>query len=268
MTIAAPFAADRRPPWLIGLVHLRPLPGSPRFGGSLEEVLEAATADLNTLVEGGADGAIIENFGDAPFYPDHVPPATVAAMTAASALLRALVPDKFLFGINVLRNDAGASMSIASVVGASFIRVNIHVGAAVTDQGIITGMAHETLRLRTSLGRRVSILADVGVKHAIPLGERSVEAEALDAVERGLADGILLTGARTGEPVDERRLISVRRAIPGVPLLAASGVTQENVRSLARHCDGFVVGTWLKHEGKIGEPVDVERVRTLSGSLR
>lgn len=253
---------------LIGMVHLRALPGSPRYGGDLDAVLEAASADLAALVQGGADGAIVENYGDAPYFPDHVPPATIAGMTAAAALLRSKVPATFRLGINVLRNDAAAAISIAAVARATFVRVNIHVGAAVTDQGIIAGRAHETLRLRQALGSRVQILADAGVKHATSLGGRSVEDEARDAVDRGLADGILLTGPRTGSPVDPDQVISVRRAVPGVPLFVASGVTPELAPQLAPHCDGFVVGTWLKRDGKIHEPVDPERVRELSSRIR
>jgi membrane complex biogenesis BtpA family protein len=263
-----PFAAARRPPWLIGVVHLKPLPGSPRFEGSLDAVLEAAIDDLRALVNGGADGAILENYGDAPFHADRVPPVTIAAMTAATVLLRAHITEGFLLGVNVLRNDAAAAMSIASVIGASFIRVNIHVGVALTDQGTIAGRADETLRLRASLGRPVWILADAGVKHARSVAYGSAAAEAADAVERGLADAILVTGARTGMPVDAGALASVRRAIPGTPLLAASGVEPDLAQKLARHCDGFIVGTWLKREGKIEEPVDLERVRTLSSLLR
>ena len=37
--------------------------------------------------------------------------------------------------MNVLRNDAAAALSIAAVAGATFIRVNVHTGAVVADQG-------------------------------------------------------------------------------------------------------------------------------------
>jgi len=266
MTDRVAFAAGLRPPWFLGMVHLRPLPGSPRCAENLDAILQAAAADLDALVEGGADGAIIENFGDVPFYPDRVPPVTIAAMTAIVAPLCARAPDGFLLGINVLRNDAAAALAIASAVKASFIRVNVHTGAVIADQGLIIGAAHETLRLRRSLGCPVAILADVGVKHASPVGGRPVEDEARDAWERGLADCILLTGPRTGTPVDIDQLRSVRRAIPEAPLLAASGIDPERARELAPHCNGFVVGSWLKREGRISERVDIARVRQLSAA--
>ena len=76
-------------------------------------------------------------------------------------------------GINVLRNDARAALAIAAVVGAACIRVNVHTGARVTDQGLVEGRAAETLRLRRALGAEsVAIWADVNVKHSAPLGPR------------------------------------------------------------------------------------------------
>lgn len=265
MTIS--FAGDHPAPLFLGMVHLRPLPGSPRSKGDIESVLEAAVADLGGLAQGGADGAIIENFGDAPFYPGSVPPVTIAAMTATAVFLRAHAPKGFLLGINVLRNDAAAALSIAAVAGAGFIRVNVHTGAVVADQGILTGQAHETLRLRAALARPIAILADVGVKHAAPLARRPIEEEARDAVERGLADAILVTGERTGSPVDRERLIAVRRAVPGVKILCASGVDPDNVQALAPHCDGFIVGSWLKRNGRVEDPVDPARVKQMCAAL-
>ena len=62
---------------LIGVVHLKPLPGAPDSQG-LEGVLEAALFDGAALAEGGVDAIIVENFGDAPFFCTSVPSETVA----------------------------------------------------------------------------------------------------------------------------------------------------------------------------------------------
>ncbi|MCA1789526.1 MAG: BtpA/SgcQ family protein, partial [Thioalkalivibrio sp.] len=145
-------------PVLIGMVHLPALPGAPRWAGTVEDVLDRAVADAAALAKAGFHGVIVENYMDAPFHPGTVPPVTVAAMTrAVSAVVDAVdVP----VGVNVLRNDAAAALSIAAVTGAAFIRVNVHTGAMWTDQGLLTGLAHETLRLRRTLGTDVAIFAD------------------------------------------------------------------------------------------------------------
>ena len=227
------------------MVHLRALPGAPLFGGSLDQVIETAMADANALAAGGCDGIVFENFGDRPFHK-RVGPETVAAMTRVIAEVRPRLP----FGVNVLRNDARAALAIAAATGAQFIRINVHVGVMATDQGIIEGEAAETLRLRTP---HVLIFADYLVKHATPIGEHS----ARDLRERGLADAVIISGSETGAPADVQRLSATRAAIDA-PILIGSGVTAENAVNYA-DADGAIVGTSLKHEGRV-DPLRVQRV--------
>src|SRR5687767_9460911 len=102
---------------LIGMVHLPPLPGSPRWDGSMERAITTALADAQALVDGGMDALIVENYGDAPFTPGRVPPSTVAAMTIIAAEIRRALPATPL-GVNVLKNDARAALAIARAVDA------------------------------------------------------------------------------------------------------------------------------------------------------
>jgi len=251
----------RREKVLLGMVHLLPLPGSPRWGGSLQPVLEAALTDAKALEAGGMDGCLVENYGDAPFAPGAVDPATVAAMAAVVAELRRMTA--MPVGVNVLKNDARAALAVAAATGARFIRVNIHVGAAVTDQGIIQGDAYGTLRYRRLLGADVKIFADVLAKHGVPLAPLDAEQEAKDAAYRALADVLIVSGKGTGEPTDLARLQAVRRAVPDRPILVGSGVTPETVRRLLEVSDGIIAGTSLKRDGKLANPVDVARVEAL-----
>lgn len=234
---------------VFGMVHLQPLPGAPLFGGSIDDVIEAAAADAKALAEGGCDGIVFENFGDRPFHK-HVDAETIAAMTRVVAEVRPKVP----FGVNVLRNDARAALAIAAATGAQFIRVNVHVGVMATDQGLIEGEAAETLRLRASIAPDVLIFADYLVKHATPVGEHS----ARDLRERGLADAIIISGAETGAPADARRLAQVREAVDA-PILVGSGLSAENAADYA-DADGAIVGTSVKRDGRVEMPVERARV--------
>src|SRR5437867_1519669 len=166
----------RREKVLIGVIHLRPLPGSPRWQRRLEPVIAAALNDAKAYEEGGAHALIIENFGDAPFTKSSVGPETVAAMAVAGRALRQA--SKLPMGFNVLRNDPRAGLALCAAVGGSFVRVNVHTGAMVTDQGLIEGHAFDTLRYRRSLGLRAEIFADVHVKHASPLGNTPIQIDA------------------------------------------------------------------------------------------
>jgi membrane complex biogenesis BtpA family protein len=253
-------------PWpLIGVVHLLPLPGSPLYGGRFSDVLERAVQDARTYREAGFDVVMVENFGDRPFFPDSVPAETVAALSVCAWEVQRLVG--LPVGVNVLRNDARSAVAIASVTGARFIRVNVHIGAMVTDQGVLEGRAWETLRARRELGSEVFILADVAVKHAGPLVARAIEEEAREIVERGLADGIIVTGKATGLAAPEMEYRRVKEALKDIPVLAGSGVNPENLPVIFPWTDGAIVGTFAKRGGVVTEPVDPERARQL-GELR
>src|SRR5271168_4813037 len=134
---------------IIGVVHLLPLPGSPRWDGQIEPICQRAEQEAVALTTGGADGIIVENFFDAPFKKDRLDPATVAAFALAVKRVMALcdVP----IGINCLRNDGLSAVAIAVATGAQFIRINVFTGAMVTDQGIIEGQAHDLLMYRRLL---------------------------------------------------------------------------------------------------------------------
>lgn len=249
------------------MVHLPPLPGSPRWAGSMERATAQALTDVRALLDGGMDALLIENYGDVPFAPDRVEPATIAAMAVLAAAIRRAAPDVPL-GINVLKNDARAGLAIACATGAQFIRVNVHAGAVVADQGIIQTDAHATLRDRRLLDADVGLFADVQGKHAAPLVPVELEQEARDLVHRGLADALVVSGRATGEATPLSDIKRVRGAVPGVPILAGSGATADTVAELLSVADAVIVGTALKREGDVRNPVDPERVRRFVAAAR
>lgn len=226
-----------------------------------------ALADARALLDGGMDALLIENHGDAPFTPGRVAAATVAAMAIAVAEIRRAAPAVPL-GVNVLKNDARAALAIAAAAGAQFIRVNVHAGAVVADQGIVQTDAYRTLRDRRLLDADVRIFADVQGKHAVPVAPVELELEARDLVHRGLADALVVSGRATGEATAIADIKRVRSAVPEVPVLVGSGVTADTVAELLSLADGVIVGTSLKRDGDVRQPVDAARVRRLVAAAR
>jgi uncharacterized protein len=245
---------------VLGMVHLHPLPGAPRYGGRLAPVVDAALVDAEAIRRGGAGGMIVENFNDNPFYPDHVEPETVAAMTViANEVVR--VAGDLPVGINVLRNDWKAALAIALAVGARFIRLNILTDALVTDQGIIEAPAHLALRYRRAVGAdHILILADVYCKHGAPLARRPLGTVARDTAERGLADALIVSGEESGDPPRREDILEVRAAVPDVPVLLGSGM-RESTAEMVALVDGSVFGYHAKIDDIIANPVDPDRVR-------
>jgi uncharacterized protein len=243
---------------ILACVHLLPLPGAPHYAGSMKEVYDRALAETGIFAKNEVDGLIVENFRDKPFYPGKIPPETVAALASVTReIVRAA---KVPVGVNALRNDAAAALAVATAAEAQFIRVNVHMGAVVSEQGLIQGMSHETLRLRAALRSGVLILADVGVKHAAPLADRGLSAETQDLTERGLADAIIVSGELTGAETKTEDVDIVRANTP-LPLLIGSGATPENIHKVYGKVDGFIVGSYFKKGGRGENFVEEERVR-------
>lgn len=242
------------------MIHLAPLPGSYGYAGEgLGRILEKARRDLDVLQSGGVDGVIVENFGDAPFAK-FAPKETIAAMTVivSDIVSAARVP----VGVNVLRNDGVAALSIAAATGAAFMRVNVFCGVAFTDQGVIEGNARELLDLRKRLGCDVKILADVHVKHAAHL--TTIEEAALDA-DRNHPDGLIVSGIGTGKRTPPENLAKVKQ-MTYLPVFVGSGVRIDNLATY-HAADGFIVGTIFKEGGKIDAPIVPEQVRALADAI-
>lgn len=246
---------------VIGVIHLQPLPGAPRYRGmSIKEITRIAVEEAKMMVDNGIDGLIVENFRDMMFKK-RVGPETVAIMTyVASKVVEAVnVP----IGICVLQSDPFAGLSIAKAVGGRFIRVPYYTETYIVDTGIMDSVAADALRFRNFIDAvDVKIFADVHIKHGYSLSRRPIEESAEDAYKRGLADAIIVTGKKTGGVTDPNDLKAVKKALPEVPLIVGSGVTPENLADyIPSFADAVIIGTGLKKNGKTEKTVDPIRVR-------
>ncbi len=243
---------------IIGVIHLPPLPGSPNYENtSLNSIIKRAINDGMALEQGGVDGVIVENFWDSPFEKTINDPVTIASMTLVTHKIREKL--NIPVGVNLLRNSAIEAAAIASATNSKFIRVNVYVETVATDSGIIEPIAPILLRYMKQRNISLGILADVHVKHGKVIGERSIIETAKDALTRGGATAVIVTGKRTGEPPEDKVLKSFKSANV-MPVIIGSGLKKENI-GLLEYVNGAIVGTYFKEKGQIEQPVSVERVR-------
>ena len=249
---------------IIGVVHLAPLPGSPFHHDDIETIIERALRDARAYEEGGVDGIIVENYNDSPFRIRVTQPETIAAM---SVIVDQVVKEVSIpVGISFLRNSAVEALAIAHVTRAKFIRVNAFIETVVTDSGIAEAIAPELLRYAKKLSARVGILADLHVKHGKPIVYRPLRELVVEAFERGKATAVIITGSKTGEAPIEKDLIEAKSVGKG-PVLVGSGISPKTL-DLLKKADGAIVGTYFKKDGKISNPVDVERVKKLVSLIK
>ncbi len=245
---------------VIGMVHMYALPGAPAFSGDLNDVIDRAVHDANTLAEGGVDALLVENFHDYPFYPVTIEPETVAAAAVVAREVRRQT--ELPIGINILRNSWKASLGIAAAVDAQFIRLNILTDASVTDQGIINSEAHLVARYKKHIGgEHILTLADLLTKHARPLVERPVPVIAADMLHRGGADAIILAGDDTSMPPSLDRLRQIKDAIADAPIILGSGMTAKHAATYAEVADGAVFGYGSKPNADMDLPESGEMTR-------
>ena len=91
------------------------------------------------------------------------------------------------------------------------------------------------------LERDIAVFGDVHVKHAAPLFDVPIEDAAADLAERGGADVVIVSGARSAVPPTYERLEAVRAAVD-VPVMIGSGVGLANVRDFHDRSDGVLIG--------------------------
>jgi membrane complex biogenesis BtpA family protein len=229
----------------------------------MTRLLVQALADAQAYVAGGIERLIVENYHDAPFFKEGVSSGTVAAITRAVDCISAINGVEEV-GVNVLRNDAAAAIGIAAATDADFIRVNVHTGAMFTDQGLVEGRAAETVRTRARIAPNCRIYADVHVKHATPMAGERLEDAARDAVHRGRADGLIVSGVATGAAPAKEQVERVRKAVGAeVPIMIGSGFSLDTARSLLAFADVAIVGTAAKRDGRVENEVDASRVKEL-----
>ena len=245
---------------LIGMVHLPRLPETHGARPALRTIIERAVREARTLEAAGFEALLVENFGDTPFAPGPVPASTVAAMTLVVQRVQETV--EVPVGVNVLRCDPQAALGIAAATDSDFVRLNVHTWPVMTDQGLLEGQAHRTVRLRDRLCPEVGLWVDVGVKHGRSMAP-SLTQEATDNVTRGAADALLISGAATGRPARISDLESVVSLSLPVPVLLGSGVSRENLSEHLQLARGAVVGTAIKSGGITSAEVDPERARAL-----
>ncbi len=247
---------------IIGMVHLKPLPGGPLAATPLPGVIAQAVRDAKALEAGGADAVLVQNRGDRAFAANDAPPDVVAAMGAVvHEVVRAV---DLPVGVHVLRNDTAASIAIAHVAGAHFVRAAVLTGVSPSAQGWLRGTPHDLLRYRRAIGaERILLLADVATMHNIRSLEEVGEA-ASDAVFFGAADAVIVAHR------DEHEALALPRAAAErvtVPILLGGYVTRDNLPRLLAHADGAIVGEAFEHRAREAG-VDVERVRAFMARVR
>ncbi|WP_311028722.1 BtpA/SgcQ family protein [Mesorhizobium koreense] len=250
---------------LIGMVHTLPLPGSPLYdrAGGVRKVARQALQEAQILRNAGFHTIMYCNESDMP-YEQRMRPETIAAMTDVIAECQAHVD--IPHGVNMLI-DPYASIAIAHATEGGFVRCFL-TGCYVGDLGQYVPDAAGVLRMRADIGaEEIAIISNVTAGFSVNLDHRSVATAAKGAVFLGLADAVCVSGPAAGAEAELAMVKSVADAVPDTPVVVGTGVSRENIASLAAVADAFIVGTSIKVDGKTLNPVDPRRADALMQAI-
>ncbi|XP_034735829.1 uncharacterized protein F13E9.13, mitochondrial [Etheostoma cragini] len=251
---------------VIGMVHVKALPGTPLGCMKISQITEEACREAAMYRDAGIDGVIIENMHDIP-YSFSVGPEVPACMTAVCAAVRSMCPGLPL-GVQILSAANQQALAVALASGLDFIRAEGFVFSHVADEGLLNACAGDLLRYRKQIGaEHLHIFTDIKKKHSSHAltSDVSIE-ETARAAEFFLSDGLIITGAATGVQADPRELREVSQSVT-IPVLIGSGVTYDNVE---RYLDanGMIIGSHFKQGGHWANAIDPEKVKRFMGKIR
>ena len=254
---------------VIGMCHLRALPGDPAYcrGAGMRGVVDDARANLRALQAGGVDGVMFSNEFSLP-YLTKVGSVTVAAMARVIAELYddIAIP----FGVDVLW-DAYASLDLAVATGAQFAR-EIFTGVYASDFGLWDTNCGAIIRHQHAIGAGdVRLFFNILPEAAAYLADRDIVAVARSTVFNTGPDALCISGLIAGDETSAATLRLVKQALPAIPIVANTGVDHQNVAEQLSIADAAIIGTAFKRDGVFKNPVDADRVRELMdkvGALR
>ena len=232
---------------IIGVLHMHALPTDPKWDPKtgIQGVLEAARADLRAYQDGGIDGVLFCNEFSIP-YTSNVGTVTVASMARIIGELKSEI--RVPIGVTVAA-DAMKGFDLAAAVEADFLRGGLHgahagvYGASSVDPGAVE-------------------------RHRYAVGCGNVKKEVVKTLTFNLnPDTLLIYSNRPGSSIDTS-LVERVKAVTDTPVFASNGVKVETVKDILKVCDGAVVATGIKYDGKFFNPVDPQRVKDLMKNAR
>lgn len=232
------------------MIHLPPLPGYPDSPG-MNALIAHVQEEVELLEKLGFDGVLLENENDQP-HQVLSPPEITAAMSVLtrSAVLKA---KNIVVGTEILLNDPRASLAAAFAGGASFIRTDYFVDRMERPEygGEMKIDPEGLINYRRQLAaEHIAILADIQVKYARMIVDRSIADSSMEAREKG-ADALIVSGDLTGQAPDLSDLIDALAAVPGHPVLIGSGLNASNADIVLARASGAIVGTGIMDQGRI-----------------
>ncbi|XP_045608960.2 uncharacterized protein F13E9.13, mitochondrial isoform X1 [Procambarus clarkii] len=254
---------------VIGMIHVKALPGTPMNHHGVEELVEMACSQAQIYKEAEIDGVLVENMFDLPYVKQSfLGPEVIACMTRVCGEVRNIIPKKVPCGVQILAGGNQEALAVSKACGLQFIRAECFIFSHVADEGLMDGCAGPLLRYRRAIGAEdVLVFADIKKKHSAHSITSDVTiVETAQAANFFLADGVIITGSATGQEADHTQLHDVLQNVD-LPVLIGSGVTKTNVHKFM-DANGFIVGSHFKTGGRWTGELEYDKVKSFTDLVK
>jgi len=256
----------KTPKPIIGMIHVDALPGTPKYNGSVTNIIEKAKQEATIYKNEGIDAIMLENMHDIPYLKREVGHEISTLMAIIAYEIKKIT--SLPIGIQILAGANKAAISVANSAGLDFIRTEGFVFSHIADEGFFESDAGELKRFQKMIGAdNILIFNDIKKKHSSHQITKDVDiVETAKAAEFFLSDGVIITGKATGEFADPKEVENVKANIK-IPVLIGSGITDKNLYDYLNIADGFIIGSFFKKNGYWANEIDIEKVKKIRNWL-
>lgn len=252
---------------IIGLVHLCPLPGTPFYTqGDLQKSIDKALYDAKALLDGGADGCLIQSVDRVYPNTDDTDYARVAGISVVTSKVRDLVGPEFIIGAQLMWNCITPSIAACKAAGANFTRCSALVGSVDSSFGRIEANPLKVQEYIQKINAQdVELLAEISGYHHV--GEYNKTAL------QQLASSAKTVGAKAvevmakDEAFNNQLVQDIKQAQPLLPVILGGGTDLENCARRLSLADGALVGSCFEN-GNWGGNIDSNTVKQYVQKVR
>lgn len=244
---------------VIAMIHVEALPGTPKYQGNLNTIIEHACNEARIYTDCGVDSIMIENMHDTPYLNKNVGPEITSAMTLIGSKIKEI--SGLPCGMQILAGANREALAATHAANMDFIRAEGFVFAHVADEGIIESCAGELLRYRKEIGaEKIAIFTDIKKKHSSHSITKDVDiVETAKAAQFFMSDGVIITGNSTGTTADLTELEAAKKRV-SIPVFIGSGINYENVESYLQFADGLIIGSYFKRDSYWENELDSQKI--------
>ena len=257
---------------IFGLIHLKPMPGTPFYkDGDYEASIEKAVKDAKALENGGASGCLIQTVDKV--YPtgddsDYVR-ATCLAVIANE--VKKHVGADFKIGVQLMWNCITPSIAAAKAVNADYTRCTALVGQTSSPfGGVINADPLKVLEYRKKIdAEKVELLAEISGYHFHGGYDKEALLSRVSSAVMVRADAVEIMSKDEG--LNNRMEQDIRAAYPDLPIILGGGTDVQSAASRLKNADGALVGRCFEGNnwgGGIDEAIVaayMKEVKSISG---